>query len=126
MKDPKPFDVFSTNTERAVEQTTKQVMAQTRGAWDTYFDFVQKAVSSFPSDGTELGGRVRTYTEQNIAAAKDYVGALSQAKDVQDVLRIQTEYMQTQFSAFVSQTRGLGEAFTKAVTSEVKMPFKKL
>ena len=86
MKDPKPFDVFSSSTERAVEQTTKQVMAQTRGAWDTYFDFIQKAVSSFPSDGTELGGRVRSYTEQNIAAAKDYVGALSQAKDVQDVL----------------------------------------
>jgi hypothetical protein len=114
---------FNTDT-RAAEQTMKQAIAQTRGAWDGYFDFILKTLSSFPADGTELGGKVRSYTEQNIVAAKEFVDELSHAKDVQDIFRIQTEYMQSQISNFVAQTRGLGEAFTRTITTEVKMPFK--
>ena len=51
--------------------------------------------------GTELAD----YTEQNISAARDFV--LSQAKDFQDIIRIQTEFMQIQFSVFAEQTKSL-------------------
>jgi len=47
---------------------------------------------------------------------------LSQAKDFQDIIRIQTEFMQTQFSVLAEQTKSLTEAFTKASTSTVKPP----
>jgi len=39
---------------------------------------------------------------------------LSQAKDFAEVARIQTDFMQSQFSAFGEQAKGLGEAYTKA------------
>ena len=35
---------------------------------------------------------------------------LSQAKDFQDIIRIQTEFMQMQFSVFAEQTKSLTEA----------------
>jgi hypothetical protein len=38
---------------------------------------------------------------------------LSQAKDFQDILRIQTEFMQMQFSVFAEQTKSLTEACFK-------------
>jgi hypothetical protein len=61
--------------------------------------------------------------EKNIAATHEFVLKLSQAKDFQDVVRIQNEFMQTQMNAFGEHTKTLGEEVTKA-TGAVKTPFK--
>jgi phasin family protein len=108
------------NAAQAVEQT----MNQTRGAMEQYFNFVQNAFSSSPFGGTELTEKMKSFTEENIAEAQKFVQKLSQAKDFQDAIRIQTEYMQNQFQAFGEQTRSLTEAFTKATTGVVKNPFR--
>jgi hypothetical protein len=105
-----------------VERIAGKTIDQTRGAADDYFNLVQKAFSFYPVGGTELVEKMKSYTEQNISAAGDFVRKLSQAKDFQDIIRIQTEYMQTQFSICAEQTKGLTEAFTKAATSAVKPP----
>ena len=81
--------------------------------------FATWAFSFYPVGGTELAEKMKSYTEQNISAAGDFVRKLSQAKDFQDIIRIQTEYMQTQFS-ICAATKGLTEAFTTAATSAVK------
>ena len=86
---------------------------------DDYFNLMQKAFSFYPVGGTELAEKMRSYTEQNIFAAEDFVRKLSQAKDFQDIIRIQTEFMQTQFSIGAEQTKGLTEAFTKASTGQI-------
>jgi hypothetical protein len=65
---------------------------------------------------------MKIYTERNISAYTECVGKLSQAKDFQEVIRIQTEFMQTQMSSFANQARSLGEAYTKAATGATK-PF---
>jgi len=41
---------------------------------------------------------------------------LGQAKDFQDALRIQAEFMQSQFTALSEQTKSLGEAYTRSAT----------
>jgi hypothetical protein len=83
---------------------------------------MQKAFSFYPVGGTELAEKMKSYTEQNISAAGNFVHKLSQAKDFQDIIRTQTEYMQTQFGICAEQTKGLTEAFTKAAMSAVKPP----
>ena len=80
-------------------------------------------MSSYPSGGTEFGEKLKSYAEKNIATAQEYVNKLSQAKGLQDVVRIQTEFMQAQLNAFGEQTKSLGEAFTKAATDAIKKPF---
>jgi len=117
--DAKPLEELKTSAKQAVAQT----MEQTREAVDNYFNFIQKTMSSYPLGGTELGEKLRSYAEKNIAAANEYVRKLSEAKDFQEVIRIQTEFMQTQFNAFGEQTKSLGEAFVKTVTEAVKKPF---
>ena len=120
-KDAKPLEELKTSANQIVGQT----MEQTRGALDNYFSFVQKALSSFPLGGTEFGEKLRSYAETNITATNEYVRKLSEAKDLQEAIRIQTEFMQTQFNAFGEQAKSLGEAFTKAATDAVKTPFQK-
>ena len=68
-KDAEPLEELKTSAKRAVEQT----MEQTRGAVDNYFNFVQKAMSSYPLGGTEFGEKLTSYAEKNIAATNDYI-----------------------------------------------------
>jgi hypothetical protein len=93
---------------------TRQAMHQAHDAVDTYFDLLKKAISSYPSGGTELGEKLKIHAEQNLDAVQAFVKKLSQAKDLQEVFRIQTEFMQTQFNALGEQARSLGEVYTKA------------
>jgi hypothetical protein len=117
-KEPKPSEELSAKAEQAVEQITQQA----REAADTYFNFVKKAVSSFPSGGTELGEKLKSYAEKNIAATHEFVLKLSQAKDFQEVVRIQSEFMKAQMESFGEHTKVLAEEFTKAATGAIKMP----
>jgi hypothetical protein len=124
-EDTEPSETLNVNAEQAVKQAgqiVEKTIDQTRGALDNYFSFIQKAFSFYPVGGTELGEKMNRYTAQNISAARDFVHKLSQAKDLQDLIRIQTEFMQTQFSVLAEQTKSLTEAFTKASTSTVKPP----
>ena len=123
MKTPKQEPTlanFNENAERAVEQT----MAQTRGAMEQYFNFMQQAFSSSPFGGNELTEKMKSFTEANIASAQTFVQKLGQAKDFQQAMQIQAEYMQTQFQTFGEQTRSLAESFTSAATGAVKNPFR--
>ena len=132
-KDPKPLEL-NAQARQAVDETKqatdrmKQAVEETKGqalgAADTYFDFLNKTISSFPSGGTEFCEKLKSFAEKNVAATHQFIRQLSQAKDFQDVLRIQTEFMQTQMQAFAEQATSLAEAFTKTAASEVKMPFK--
>jgi hypothetical protein len=101
-----PLGDVKVDAQRAVEQT----MEQARWAMDNYFNFVQKIISSYPSGGTELGEKLKSCAEKNITATREFMQKLSQARDFSDIMRIQTEFMQTQLESFGEQAKSIGEA----------------
>jgi hypothetical protein len=105
-----------------LDQLVDQIRLEVRGAVDTYFDSLQKANSSNPFGGTELGDKVKDCGEKNIAMARDYLHKLSQAKDLQAVVPIQTEFIQRQLEAFGEQIKSLGETYAKAATEMLNKP----
>ena len=114
---------FEQTVEQAIEDTIEQIertVAQMLGAVDNYFNFLQKTISSYPSGGTDLGEKLKSYALQNIAAMHEFVRKLSRAGDFYDIARIQTEFMQAQMSAFGEQAKNLSEASSKAVTDAMK------
>jgi hypothetical protein len=110
-------------TNEDVSKFVKQNMNQTQAAMEQYFSFVQTAFSSLPMTSPELMDKIKHFTEENIGASREFVKQLSQAKDFQDVVRIQMEYMQDQFHAFTEQSKSLTESFTKAAGSVGKNSF---
>ena len=112
----------STDPVQLSEPAKQAIQQQTQQAVDTYFDFLKKTTSSYPSGGTDLGEKLKSYAEKNIAATREFILKLSQAKDFEDVVRIQTEFMQLQMKAFGDQAKSLGEEVTKAATGAVKNP----
>jgi hypothetical protein len=97
-----------------------QGFEQTRKAMESYLDFFQKNIKASSWLDTELNEKMKTFTEQNIAAASEFAQKASKAKDFQDFWRIQTEFMQAQWKAFTEQTKELSESATKSATNVMK------
>ncbi len=110
-KDQKPAD--------QMDAFNRQAMAQAHEALDAYFDFLKKSVSSFPSGGIDLAEKLKDQSVQNITAVHELVKRLSQAKDFEEALRIQTAFMHSQLNALAKQAASLGEAYTKSAEDAV-------
>src|SRR3974390_1677323 len=100
-KNSSPLQNLNIEAKQAIEQTVKQ----TEGAMDNYFDLLQQTMSATPWGKTDFGEKLQSFTEQNIAAARHHIQKLTQARDFQDIVKIQTEYIQTQFSLFADQAK---------------------
>ena len=82
-KDPKPMEVLNAQAKQTVDETKQATDRMTRaveetkgqalGAVDTYFDFLNKTISSFPSGGTEFGEKLKGFAEKNVAATHHFV-----------------------------------------------------
>jgi hypothetical protein len=91
--------VQSTDMQVTAEEAIERSKEQARGVMDSYFDFLHKAIASIPTGATPLGDKLKSYSEENIATARNYMHKLSQAKDFGEVLRIQVDFAQAQFNA---------------------------
>ena len=56
------------------------------------------------------------YMERNVTATFDLGDKLVQAKDVQDALRLQSDFFQGQMRALTDQAKSMGETAMKAAT----------
>jgi hypothetical protein len=101
---------------------SKQLMPHQYSAMDYYFDHLKKTAASVPTGGTEYGEKVKGHAEKNIAATQEFVRDLSYSKDIQDMFRIQMEFMQAQMYAFGEQAKSLGEAYIKAASGQTRKP----
>ena len=54
--------------------------------------------------------KAMTFAEQNIASSFEFAQQLVRAKDVQEVLRLQADYVQRQMQVLSEQARELGES----------------
>jgi hypothetical protein len=107
-----------------VSKCVEQSMSQTQGMMQQYFAFVQNAFSSLPMTSPEVMDKIKDCTEENMERSREFVQQLSRAKDIQDIVRIQSGYMQDQFHAFTEQSKSLAESFTKAATSAMQNPYR--
>jgi phasin len=103
-----------------VRKMTEQSMDQVRTAINGYLQFFQRAVPGNVMGGNELSNKVMNYAERNVANAFEFAQKLVQVKDVQDLVKLQTEFIQSQMQAMTEQAKDLSETATKAVMDAVK------
>lgn len=99
----------------------EQSVEQAKQAFDGFISAAHHAMNEFEghAETARKGARDVTekamvFAEQNIASAFEFAQQLVRAKDVQDVFRLQADYLKRQMEAFSEQARELGESSTKA------------
>jgi hypothetical protein len=114
-----PFEALTATEEQTADQITKQ----TQQAMENYFGWLQKTISALPWSNTNLDRILLSYATQNVTAAFAFVRNLSQAKNFQNVVKIQNEFMNAQLNSFNDQAKIIGEIYAKAATAVAKTPF---
>ena len=68
-----------------------QVEERTKHAMGTYVNWLQNAMSASPWTNVDLNKKLLSYATENVTAAVGLVEKLSHAKNLEDVVKIQTE-----------------------------------
>jgi hypothetical protein len=102
-----------------------QIEERTKHAMETYFSWLQNAMSAFPWSNTNLNRILLSNATQNVTATFAFMHKLSQAKNLEEVVKIQTEFMNAQLGSLNDQAKVIGEIYTRAATAAAKTPFTK-
>jgi hypothetical protein len=97
-----------------------QIEERAKHAMETYFSWLQNAMSAVPWSNTNLNRILLGNATQNITATLAFVQKLSQAKNFEEVVKLQTEFMGTQMISFNEQSKVLSEIYTKAAEDAMK------
>src|SRR5260370_32467481 len=94
---------------------------QARQAFDGFISAAHQAVSAFEGHAAtarkgarDVTEKAMTFAQRNITSAFEFAQELVRAKDMQDVLRLQPDYIQRQMQALTEQAKELGESTSKA------------
>ena len=111
--------------ERSVEQA--------KLAFNNYIQAAQEAVSTFEQWGkaSQVGAqgiskKAMSLAQCNVVSAFEFAQKIVQAKDIQELVRMQTEFVQSQMQVLSEQVKDLGETATKTAMESVKTPGKGL
>jgi len=106
---------------------TEQSMEQARKAFEGFIGSAQQAVSAFQGQAAvaqtgakEVGQKVMTFAERNVSASLDFAHRLVQAKDVNEVVKLQSEYVNAQMQTLSQQAKELAEAASQAMRESTK------
>ena len=77
-------------------------------------------MSTFPWSNTNLNRILLSNATKNVTATFAFVQKLSQAKSFEQVVKIQTEFMETQMNSFNEQAKILGEIYANAAKDALK------
>ena len=82
-----------------------------------YFSWLQNAMQAFPWGDTDLNKKLMNYATDTFSAPLSFVQKLSQAKNFEDVVKIQAEFIKAQTDSFNEHAKELGEIYTKVATA---------
>ena len=99
-----------------------QLVERTKHAMENYISWYQNAMSASPWNNTELNKKLLSYATENVTEAVGLVQKLSQAKSLEDIVKIQTEFMSKQLGSLNEQTKTIVEVCTKAAQDATKRP----
>ena len=120
-----PMWNFDVPTE--MRQFAEQSVEQARKAVDGFMTAAQKAVTTAEAQAVnaqsgvkDVGQKAMNFAEQNIANSFEFAQKLVRAKDMQEVLALQQEYLQAQMKAMSEQAKDLGGAASKAAMDSAR------
>ena len=100
---------------------------QTRKAFESFLSSAQQTASSIEGKGAEVRAGARDVTaravafaEKNVQVSLDFAQQLLHAKDLADVMRLHSEYVQGQMRSLAEQASEMGQIVSRAAMDAAK------
>lgn len=100
---------------------------QARKAFEKFLSSAQATAGSIEERGAtvragakDISATAMSYAEKNVQASLDYAQSLLQAKDLTEILRLHSEYVQAQMRALAEQASEMGQIVSRAAMDAAK------
>jgi phasin len=100
---------------------------QARKAFEKFVASAHQTAGTFEEKGAtvragakDIGAKALSYAEKNVQASLDYAQSLLQAKDLTEVMRLHSEYVQSQMRSLAEQAAEMGRTVSKAAMEAAK------
>ena len=100
--------------EQSVEQAKKAIDGVMAAAHKTVATIEGQAAAA-QSGAKDMGQRAMSFAEQNVANSFDFAQKLVRAKDLQEVMALQAEFMRAQMQTLSEQAKELGQTAKAAM-----------
>ena len=104
---------------------------QARKTFEKFLSGAQQAASALEGRGEaaranakDISTKAMSFAEKNVAASLDHAQKLLQAKDLSDIMRIHSEYVQAQMRNLAEQASEMTQAVSRAAMDAAKPPTK--
>ncbi len=108
---------------RQMSEMNEQSTDRAESAIGNYFSWLQNLMSANPWINVELNKKFLSYATETANAYAELPQRLSQAKNAEDAVKIQTEFVKEQMESFNNRARELGEIYTKMASTGAMRPF---
>jgi phasin len=105
----------------AVRELAEKSVEQAERAFEAFMSAANKSIAVVPYPATDLSKKTLTVTEQSMKAAFDHARKLIHAKDLQEVMQIQAEFLKNQFAAAGEQMKELTTQVSSATADASKV-----
>jgi len=112
---------------REMRTLAEQSVEQARKAFDGFITAAQKTASSIEGQASvaqasakDIRQKAMTFAEKNVATSFEFAQKLVRAKDLEEMTRLQTEFMQRQMQTLAEQAQELGQTATRAATATAR------
>jgi phasin len=100
---------------------------QARKAFETMLSSAQQTASVIEGKGAsvregakDIASKAVSYAERNVTASLDYAQQLVHAKDISEIMRVHSEYVQGQMKALAEQASEIGQIVSRAAIDVTK------
>jgi phasin len=100
---------------------------QARTAFEKFLAGAQQTAGRIEERGAtvragakDIGAKAMTYAEKNVQASLDYAQSLLHAKDLGEIMRLHSEYVQAQMRSLAEQASEMGQIVSRAAMDAAK------
>jgi phasin len=100
---------------------------QARKAFEKFLASAQQTAGMIEERGAtaragakDIGAKAISYAEKNVQAALDYAQSLLHAKDLTEIMRLHSEYVQAQMRSLAEQASEMGQIVGRAAMDAAK------
>jgi phasin len=100
---------------------------QARKAFEKFLSSAHQTAGSIEERGAsvragakDIGSKAVSYAEKNVQTSLDYAQSLLHAKDLTEVMRLHSEFIQTQMRSLAEQASEMGQMVSRAAMDAAK------
>lgn len=111
---------FKLEVPAQIKEVAEKTIDQAERGFSAFIEAASKSVSMIPNPTTDMSLKALSLTEQNIKAAFEHAKKLLQAKDLQEAMRLQADFLKAQYEAATEQLKEMGSSVRSSGADVVK------